>query len=93
MIEWKTLKEVAEELGISKDLIKYHRKHLEPLDLVKENGQYYISPARVETIRSHVRKESCDATFDAALTNDRATARSDVQSLDLVSINYITSHN
>lgn len=28
MSDWKTLKEVAEELGISKDLVKYHRKNL-----------------------------------------------------------------
>ena len=29
MSDWKTLKEVAEELGISKDLVKYHRKNLD----------------------------------------------------------------
>ncbi|MGE9835093.1 hypothetical protein [Streptococcus orisratti] len=42
MDDWKTLREVAEELGISKDLVKYHRKHLTEFQLKQENGRYYI---------------------------------------------------
>ena len=64
MTEWKTLKEVAEELGISKDLVKYHRKNLDVFQIEKENGIYRISPSGVDEIRSRLRKESYDATFE-----------------------------
>lgn len=64
MTEWKTLKEVAEELGISKDLVKYHRKNLDIFQIEKENGIYRISPSGVDEIRSRLRKESYDATFE-----------------------------
>nr|WP_176453897.1 hypothetical protein [Streptococcus anginosus]BBC53695.1 hypothetical protein [Streptococcus anginosus subsp. anginosus] len=64
MTEWKTLKEVAEELGISKDLVKYHRKNLDIFQIERENGVYRVSPSGVEEIRSHLRKESYDATFE-----------------------------
>lgn len=64
MTEWKTLKEVAEELGISKDLVKYHRKNLDVFQIEKENGIYRISPSGVEEIRSRLRKKSYDATFE-----------------------------
>lgn len=64
MDDWKTLREVAEELGISKDLVKYHRKNLNEFQLKQENGRYYISLAGVEVIRSRLTKESYDATFE-----------------------------
>lgn len=64
MSDWKTLKEVAEELGISKDLVKYHRRNLNIFQMEKVNGIYRISPSGVEEIRSHLRKESYDATFE-----------------------------
>lgn len=44
MADWKTLKEVAEELGISKDLVKYHRKNLDIFQIERENGVYRVSP-------------------------------------------------
>jgi hypothetical protein len=68
MTDWKTLKEVAEELGVSKDLVKYHRKNLDIFQIEKENGVYYISPSGVEKIRSRLRKESYDATFEEKIT-------------------------
>lgn len=64
MTEWKTLKEVAEELGVSKDLVKYHRRNLDLFQIEKDNGVYRISPSGVEEIRSRLRKESYDATFE-----------------------------
>ena len=64
MADWKTLKEVAEELGISKDLVKYHRKNLDIFQIERENGVYRVSPSGVEEIRSHLRKENYDATFE-----------------------------
>lgn len=64
MSDWKTLKEVAEELGISKDLVKYHRKNLGLFQMEKADGVYRISPSGVEEIRSRLRKESYDATFE-----------------------------
>lgn len=56
--DWKTLKEIAEELGVSKDLIKYHRKNLDVFQIEKVNGIYQIAPSGVEGIRSRLRKES-----------------------------------
>ncbi|GFK31876.1 UNVERIFIED_CONTAM: hypothetical protein KB573_10300 [Streptococcus canis] len=64
MSDWKTLKEVAEELRISKDLVKYHRKNLGLFQMEKVDGVYRISPSGVEEIRSRLRKESYDATFE-----------------------------
>lgn len=64
MSDWKTLKEVAEELGISKDLVKYHRKNLGLFQMEKVDGVYRISQSGVEEIRSRLRKESYDATFE-----------------------------
>lgn len=64
MSDWKTLKEVAEELGISKDLVKYHRKNLGLFQMEKVDGVYRISPSGVEEIRSRLRKENYDATFE-----------------------------
>lgn len=64
MSDWKMLKEVAEELGISKDLVKYHRKNLGLFQMEKVDGVYRISPSGVEEIRSRLRKESYDATFE-----------------------------
>lgn len=64
MSDWKTLKEVAEELRISKDLVKYHRKNLGLFQIEKVDGVYRISPSGVEEIRSRLRKESYDATFE-----------------------------
>lgn len=64
MSDWKTLKEVAEELGISKDLVKYHRKNLDIFQIGKENGVYLISPSGIDEIRSRLRKDSYDATFE-----------------------------
>ncbi|WP_159591351.1 hypothetical protein [Streptococcus halichoeri] len=64
MSDWKTLREVAEELGISKDLVKYHRKNLGLFQMEKVDEVYRISPSGVEEIRSRLRKESYDATFE-----------------------------
>lgn len=64
MSDWKTLKEVAEELGISKDLVKYHRKNLDIFQVEQKDGVYHISPSGVDEIRSRLRKDSYDATFE-----------------------------
>ena len=64
MSDWKTLKEVADKLGISKDLVKYHRRNLDIFQMEKVNGVYRISPSGVEEIRSRLRKESYDITFE-----------------------------
>lgn len=64
MSDWKTLKEVAEELGISKDLVKYHRKNLNIFQVGQEDGVYRISPSGVNEIRSRLRKDRYDATFE-----------------------------
>lgn len=64
MSDWKTLKEVAEELGISKDLVKYHRKNLNIFQVEQKDGVYRISPSGVDEIRSRLRKDIYDATFE-----------------------------
>ncbi|MFS9293550.1 hypothetical protein QM424_09725 [Streptococcus mitis] len=64
MSDWKTLKEVAEELGISKDLVKYHRKNLNIFQVEQKDGVYRISSSGVDEIRSRLRKDSYDATFE-----------------------------
>ena len=64
MSDWKTLKEVADELGISKDLVKYHRKNLDIFQVEQKDGVYRISPSGVDEIRSRLRKDSYDATFE-----------------------------
>lgn len=64
MSDWKTLKEVAEELGISKYLVKYHRKNLNIFQVEQKDGVYRISLSGVDEIRSRLRKDSYDATFE-----------------------------
>lgn len=64
MTEWKTLKEVAEVLKISKDLVKYHRKHLTENQLKKHDGVYYVSESGVEEIRSRLTKTKYDTSFE-----------------------------
>lgn len=68
MSDWKTLKEVSEELGISKDLVKYHRRHLDQFQVKRDKGVYRISPSGVEDIRSRLRKDSYDVTFEEKVT-------------------------
>lgn len=68
MSDWKTLKEVSEELEISKDLVKYHRRHLDQFQVKRDKGVYRISPSGVEDIRSRLRKDSYDVTFEEKVT-------------------------
>lgn len=48
MAEWKTMREVAQELGVSKRVIKYHKEKLGLFEATLENGVIKISPQGVE---------------------------------------------
>ena len=58
MSSWKTMSEIAEELKISKDLVKYHRKKLDNDDVMTHRGLVYISASGVEKIKQGLRKEN-----------------------------------
>lgn len=67
MTEWKTFKEVANELKISKCLVKYHRKNLKNSQLVKSGGIYYVSEEGVREIHSRLRKRKYRHDFEASV--------------------------
>ncbi|HFR3848584.1 hypothetical protein [Streptococcus suis] len=52
------MREVATELGISKDLVKYHRKKLGEEDYLIVDGKYMILESGVAKIKSYLRKEA-----------------------------------
>lgn len=64
MQKWRTTLEVAKFLNVSKDVVKYHRKKLSPLDVLKSDGKYVISEAGVAQIKSMLRKESYSLGFE-----------------------------
>lgn len=53
----KSMREVADELGVSKDLVKYHRKKLGEDDYAFVRGQYLILESGVAKIKSYLTKE------------------------------------
>lgn len=44
----KTMLEVAKELGVSKDVVKYHQRKMNTGESFRANGKIYITPAGVE---------------------------------------------
>jgi len=64
MSSWKTMSEIAEELKISKDLVKYHRKKLDSNDVMNHRGLVYISASGVEKIKQGLRKENYSLGFE-----------------------------
>lgn len=67
MEEWKTMFELAKSLGISKNLVRYHRSKLSDEDVKKENGVTYISPRGVEKIRNFLRKADPAISFEESV--------------------------
>lgn len=68
-IVWVTLLEASKILGISKDLIKYHKNKINPEYVVKRNGTFYISELGVEEIRTRLRKTEYANPFEGAVMN------------------------
>ena len=64
MSSWKTMSEIAEELKISKDLVKYNRKKLDSNDVMNHRGLVYISASGVEKIKQGLRKENYSLGFE-----------------------------
>lgn len=64
MSSWKTMSEIAEELKISKDLVKYHRKKLDDDEVMSHRGVVYISASGVEKIKQGLRKENYSLGFE-----------------------------
>lgn len=67
--KWTTLLEASKNLGISKDLIKYHKNKINPEYVVKRNGTFYISELGVEEIRTRLRKTEYANPFEGAVMN------------------------
>lgn len=67
----KTMLEVAKELGVSKDVVKYHKRKLAVDDWVSHDGVVHILETGVEKIRSGLRKEenSYSKGFESAVIN------------------------
>jgi predicted DNA-binding transcriptional regulator len=64
MAEWKTMREVAQELGVSKRVIKYHKEKLGLFEATLENGVIKISPQGVEKIKGFVRPKEYTQNFE-----------------------------
>ena len=69
MDNWKTMLEVAKELGITKSLVRYHRQKLEDIDIKKQGGVTYISPQGVMKIKSFLRSTDYDESFETIVKN------------------------
>lgn len=64
-MEWKKMSVIAHELGVSKDVIKYHRKRLDPRFYKKiPSGEILISPEGITYIQSKLRKERYNQDFE-----------------------------
>ena len=64
MSQWKTMLEVAHELGVSKRVIKYHKEKLSSADKRVENGIIVISPRGVEQLSRFVRPKEYSSHFE-----------------------------
>lgn len=54
---WFSLREVSERLGVSKEVVKYHRKKLSPEEQKQSaEGVWYLNELGVEKIKNHLRK-------------------------------------
>ena len=52
----KTMLEVSKELGVSKDVVKYHQRKMNSNESFKANGKIYITPAGVEKIKNSLKR-------------------------------------
>ena len=61
--------EVSKELGVSKDVVKYHQRKMDASDSFKVGGKIYITPSGIEKIKSGLRKakEFYSVTFESKL--------------------------
>lgn len=55
---------IAKELGVSKDVVKYHKKSLNDDDWGWDNGHVIISPAGIDFIKSRLKKKNYDENFE-----------------------------
>lgn len=59
------MSDIAGELGISKDLVKYHRKSLPASEIRKApDGKVWISETGKNMIKGKLRKESYEKSFE-----------------------------
>ena len=74
----KTMLEVSKELGVSKDVVKYHQRKMNSNESFKANGKIYITPAGVEKIKNGLRKdkEFYSVTFESKLMSQIDDLRS-----------------
>lgn len=74
----KTMLEVAKELGVSKDVVKYHQRKMDTGESFRANGKIYITPAGVEKIKNGLRKdkEFYSVTFESKLMSQIDDLRS-----------------
>lgn len=65
----KTMLEVSKELGVSKDVVKYHQRKMNSNESFKAGGKIYITPAGEEKIKNGLRKdkEFYSVTFESKL--------------------------
>lgn len=59
------MSEVAKELGVSKDVVKYHRRSISDDLIEKKDGEVYVSPEGVEWIKGKLKKDKYHANFEA----------------------------
>lgn len=63
-MEWKKMSVVAKELGVSKDVVKYHKKSLPESEIGWDEGKVILSPAGVDFIKSRLKKETYHENFE-----------------------------
>jgi len=61
---WLKMSEIAKELGVSKEVVKYHKRSLPEMVYKKVNDEILISPEGIATIKSKLKKETYNAHFE-----------------------------
>ncbi|MBO0466513.1 hypothetical protein JZO73_03085 [Enterococcus plantarum] len=61
---WKKMSDIAKNLEVSKDVIKYHKKFIDKNEIMYENGQVFISDNGVDLIKKRLKKSKYNDSFE-----------------------------
>lgn len=61
---WKKMSDIAKNLEVSKDVIKYHKKFIDKNEIMYENGQVLISDNGVDLIKKRLKKSKYNDSFE-----------------------------
>lgn len=90
---WLKMSEIAKELDVSKDVVKYHRKSLPEETIQKINGEIFISPEGMEQIKGKLKKDTYHAHFETYVRQSLKQLDDRLEMVNHLLLNNITSTN